>query len=200
MILKINTTHRSNRRTQRMGAGPVVKVSSKPLPSSVLPLYDQKSGLLKKKKQVPVSQPSPAGQPKTSGANRRDNETPRPRSYKKSPHNLGGKDLSIRQTWPSVFPAAEEETTVLNHTKETNEEEILLLKKEVAHLQDENKLLRLQKFNQVQDEFLTGPPQTVSVPLPFQHVFKKAEAEVAHFFQQKIEDPKTATIGIMKEV
>eukprot|EP01105_Mastigella_eilhardi_P028253 TRINITY_DN918_c0_g2_i1.p1 TRINITY_DN918_c0_g2~~TRINITY_DN918_c0_g2_i1.p1 ORF type:complete len:445 (-),score=102.94 TRINITY_DN918_c0_g2_i1:113-1447(-) len=39
--------------------------------------------------------------------------------------------------------------------------------------------------------------QTVCVPPEFEPIFKKAEAAVASFFQQKVHDPSTATLSIM---
>lgn len=79
-------------------------------------------------------------------------------------------------------------------------EENQTLKQDIKALQDEIKMLRQQKSNQVPQDFLVGPPRTVNVPQPFEPIFKKAEAEVAHFFQQKLEEPRTATISILQDV
>lgn len=100
----------------------------------------------------------------------------------------------LRKTWPNLIPT--EETT----PPCDKDREILFLKQEIAHLQDENRLLKVKNFNHVSQEFLVGAPITVKVPSRLEPVFKKAEVEVAHFFQQKVEDPESATIGIMRDV
>ena len=55
------------------------------------------------------------------------------------------------------------------------------MKKEIKSLQEDNRLLRVQKSAGVSQDFLVGPPRTVQVPPQFEHIFKKAESEVTNF-------------------
>lgn len=107
---------------------------------------------------------------------------------------------------PGLEPGTEhsemiqKENVSLKQEIQTLKQENQSLKQEMKSLLDELKMLRQQRATQVPQDFLVGPPRTVHVPAQFEQLFKKAEAEVAHFFQQKVEDPRSANISIFQEV
>lgn len=145
----------------------------------------------------PVSQlPSP---PKIDTPQQRSTSTP----VLYSPLNLA---TGLKTEAPTLTIASQPNPTPLAYDPAilTKMEEIRAenqrLKYQIKELIEENKMLRQQRSSQVAQDLLVGPPRTVSVPPQFEAIFKKAEAEVAHFFSQKIEEPRSATISIMQDV